>query len=90
MLRFGVSTNTERGSFLFGVGVLFALIVVLALYYLARGAWIAIRNRQGDESWGRRFRRDLSARLGVTMLKVIGGAVAFVLAGAGLKLVPGL
>lgn len=69
-----------------GLAVLFLLIIALALYYVFRGMWISTYNRHGDETWWVRFRRDQSAHLGFLMLKVIGGAVIFILANGGLKL----
>jgi len=68
-----------------GVAVLGFLVVALAAFYIALGVVDANYNRHPGETWYQGFRRDGGARLGLAMLGVIAGGVAFVATNAGLE-----
>jgi hypothetical protein len=65
--------------------VLSAFVVVLAFYWLARGAFRATYERMGGELWIDRFGRSRATYLGALLLTTMGGAVLFVGLNAGLK-----
>jgi hypothetical protein len=78
----------------FGLALLFVLVIILAFYWLWTGVQGAVLwHKPPDGSWWQTFRsmswwkswRVMSnARIGLSMLKAIGGAVLVILMGAGL------
>lgn len=78
-----------------GLALLFLLIVILAFYWLWTGVEGAVAwHKPQDGSWWRTFwskswweswHVSSNARIGLSMLKAIGGAAVYVLLGAGLE-----
>ena len=70
-----------------GIITLAACLIVLAIYWLGRGAFLATYDRQKGEPWLDRFKRSGSKHLGTLTLTTMSGAALFVILNAGLKLV---